>query len=383
MDDVRDVEALADARAAAEMAARPQLLRRLHDEFVRQGDVVAAPDGSLCFANPELAKQILANDGGRFDEHSDFFHLRRGTFGPREAQQRIARAGRDHLKAAMPSLIAAIPGVLAPRLATSSVWPDEGNLILYALTADLLIDQPRLRPLVEAIVVRSVLAGARQARGPVNRLRFRLRVMRELSAEVRTRQNEPKQPPRDLLDVVVVAAGPYALASEIAEVFLSFLFAMVGSIGFMLGWSVFLLGTCPPTSAPSDWVVREALRLWPVAWFFGRTPARPGHLAGRELTPSREVTVCTYLVHRHPDHWPEPDSFRPQRWASMSGPQAYLPFGWGPHSCTGASIAIGIASHVLDEIRRVPTIVEPHGNAKLAGAALAPPQFTLRPTAAG
>lgn len=346
-------------------------------QWETQGDVITLPNGTTCFAEPNAAKTILANDGDNLVEHSDFFHLRHGIFGPRAAQLEIAKSTKHFLRAALPDLRAAMPAIVHERLSGDKEWPDEGNRILEAAVGRLLLDHP----LVGEIVTKSVLADARRRRSTLDRLRFRRRATRVLIAEVLARRRSTREP-CDLLDVVVAGAGADAAPGEVVEVFLSFVFALVGSVGFALGWSVLLLGTNPRTDAPSSWVVREALRLWPVAWFFGRTPAHVHHVSGVALTPRHDVVVCAPLVHRHPAHWERRHEFVPERWAH-TGHRAYLPFGWGPHSCTGATVATELAACALDTIRALRPTVHPHGTIRPSAAALAPPEFTLRATATG
>ena len=356
-------------------------LDALRERWRHEGDVFRLPDGATCFVDPVVVKKIFENSDHAFVDHSDFFRLRRGIFGPRPAQVEIGKAGRQFLRASVPNLLAAAPQVIRSRLAHPTVWPDEGSHLLHDLTGSLLLAAERadvIRVMLRDIVMNSVLAGARQRRSRIDRLRFRRRVMRVLSAEV-VRRRRLEGSPYDLLDIVVHGAGPDARVAEVVEVFLSFVFALLGSTGLALAWSVLLLGTNPATDAPSSSVVRESLRLFPVAWYFGRTPHREHELAGVRMNPHRDAVVCTYLVHRHPDHWADPDDFRPSRWADASGPLAYVPFGWGPHSCTGAAIVIDIVAALLDTIRTIPTTLVLHGTGMIAGAALAPPAFTLRP----
>jgi hypothetical protein len=86
--------------------------------------------------------------------------------------------------------------------------------------------------------------------GPLpTRAVFRFRVIRELARAVHDRRARRAQPPADVLDAMVAAAGSDVPAAELAELFLSFLFAVAGSVGFVLGWSVYLLGTHPRTEA--------------------------------------------------------------------------------------------------------------------------------------
>ena len=86
--------------------------------------------------------------------------------------------------------------------------------------------------------------------------------------------------------------------------------------------------------------VLEALRLWPVAWFLARRPARPHAIAGVTVTPEDDVIVCPYAVHRNPRHWEDPHAYRPERWAADRDPRAFIPFGWGPHRCIAGTLSM-------------------------------------------
>jgi cytochrome P450 len=193
----------------------------------------------------------------------------------------------------------------------------------------------------------------------------------ERRARLAGRQTEPV----DLIDVVAAAPGP---PSELAEVFLSFLFAIAGSVGFVFGWSLWLLGTHPRTAAEPAWVVQEALRLWPVAWMLGRRPTRPHAVAGIEVTPLDQVVVCPYLVHRHPRYWRDPGSFRPERWGESPDYQAFIPFGWGPHTCVAGSLSVQLVEELLKIlVDGYELTVTPKDYRPCVGPALAPPRFTL------
>lgn len=327
-------------------------------------------------ADPVTAKEVLANRGANYAEHSDFFHVRDGIFGPRSAQVEIGRSARVLVRRELDAGAAALPGLVDRVLGGVSEWPDAGNALVHAhLRSALLYDgtSTALRTIVDQVVARAVLAGARDRYSAAARMVFRRKVMRTLCAEIGTRQANGTSAP-DLLDVVVRAGGD-APARELAEVFLSFLFAIAGSVGFLLGWSVYLTGATP--GAEPAWVVREALRLWPVAWLFGRHPVRGHDVAGIPVTPADEVLVCSYSVHRNPAHWPHPHEFRPQRWAQPET-DAFLPFGWGPHACTGAGSAIRMAEDVLRLLADGGGFsVHAHSSSPQVGAALAPPPFTM------
>lgn len=336
----------------------------------------------LYVSEPAEAKAVLANTGSRYREHSDFFQTSKGVFGPRSTQQEIGRVARnllrDHWVARSDRLAAIVEREIGPE----SRWPDAGNLVLYQCFRDVLVPEGELRPLVDRVVRHAVLAGARDRRSVLARALLRRGIRRGLVAELSLRRTQEVKAPRDLLDVLAAAATDNTALVRLAEVYLSFLFAVTGSTGFLLGWSVYLLGTEPEARGDLTGVVREALRLWPVAWNFGRFPTRPHRLAGTEVTTSDEVVVCGYLVHRDSRFWPDPDEFRPDRWSDgvpPGGAEAYIPFGWGTHSCVAAGFAVKVVEDVL---RLLPPVqrwrVETHRHRPHVAAALAPPDFTLR-----
>jgi cytochrome P450 len=356
-------------------------LRFLDQEIPAAGDALWLDEGQLCLADAAVSRAVLTNEESLYEDHSDFFHTRRGVFGPRSLQVEIGRASRSLLRAHLRARAGALAEEIERRLVPASEWPDAGNWLAYRCFADALIapDSPaRLLRTVEEIVGRAVLAGARERSSRLTRAVFRHRVMGELARAVKDRRARRPGPPADVLGVVAAAAGPNVPATELAEVFLSFLFATAGSVGFVLGWSLYLLGTHPRTEAEPSWVVREALRLWPVAWFLSRRPARPHEVAGVVVTPEDDVVVCPYAVHRNPRHWDDPHSFRPERWASAPDPQAFLPFGWGPHRCVAGSLSMEWVEDVLQILGEAYRLtVTPHETRPCLGPALAPPRFGL------
>ena len=357
-------------------------LRFLDEAFPAGGDAVWLPGRQLCLSDPAASREVLTNGEGLYEDHSDFFRTRRGTFGPRPVQVRIGREARALLRAHIDAHREELAESVRRALVPGSEWPDAGNWFMYRHLSRVLLgpgSPVRLRRTVEEVVERAVLAGARQRYSFLRRAVFRFRVERELVRAVEHRRKRGGAEPVDLLDVVVGAAGLEAPAEELAEVFLSCVFAIAGSLGFVLGWSLYLLGTNPHTEAEPSWVVREALRLWPVAWLLGARPAKSHEVAGVTVTPQDEVVVCPYAVQRHAKHWDEPATFRPERWASLKNPQAFIPFGWGPHTCPAALLSMELVEDVLRVITGdYRLLVVPHGTRPHVTAALAPPRFTLR-----
>ena len=371
-----------ESPAPQKVAAFPHdPLAFLAQEFPRNGEAFWLDRHQLIVAEPEVARGILSNQEGLFEDHSDFFHTRNGTFGPRSVQVAMGRFFQGLLRTHLHQRRRHLSDFLRQELPRRSEWPDAGNWLIHQQVADVLISPgspPALGRLLREIVGRSILAGARQRHSWWSRVLFRRRVNRVLTEAVEERRNQGTEPPADLFDAVVQTAGPEASPTDLGEILLSVLFATVGSVGFTLGWCLYLLGTHPPCDARPEWVVREALRLWPIAWMLGRRPTQNQEVAGHPVTPDDLVVVCTYLVHRHPDHWDDPERFDPARWAAAEKPRANLPFGWGPHTCAAAGLTLELVGHILsvllenDQITATAENPRPH-----VGPALAPPHFTL------
>jgi cytochrome P450 len=371
---------------AARFAQDP--LQFLDEQFPGNGDAVRTGHNEYLLGNPVDARAVLSNNEGRYGEHSDFFHTRYGSFGPRSTQLKIRRAARllvrSHLQARDQGELSSF---MAANLPLVSDWPDTGNRLTYRFLSPILLapdGPPKLRNLLDRIVEQAVLANARSRQPRWRRMLLQFNTTLQLSKAIEARQALAREQPLDLLDVVACSAEPGQRIDELVEVFLSFLFAVAGSVGFVLGWSLYLSGMHPDRKAPPEWVVQEALRLWPVAWQLGRHPTKDHEISGMSVSTTDEVVVCPYLVHRNPQYWSEPTSFQPQRWSTPDAWRnpAFIPFGYGPHRCVAADLSSQLISAMLGEILRSNTLsIEAHETRPTVAAAMAPPPFrmTLRP----
>jgi cytochrome P450 family 135 len=72
-----------------------------------------------------------------------------------------------------------------------------------------------------------------------------------------------------------------------------------------------------------------------------RTLLEPAPLGDRELPAGTVVLTDAHALHADPELWPDPASFRPERFIGGDGPASYsyLPFGGGAHRCLGAALA--------------------------------------------
>jgi cytochrome P450 len=360
----------------------------LDREFPSSGGMVQTGAKEFCLGDPIAARAVLLNQGKLYEEDSDFFTTRIGLFGPRDAQLNIRRESRallrsfldEHGEEALISLVKLnLPGV--------SEWPDTGNRLVYRYLRPLLLSPdspPKLLTLLDDIVERTVLKRSSLHRSPWQRRVLQFRVTLLLSGAIEARQALGRSRPLDLLDVVAGASEQGQSSAELTEVFLSFVLSIAGSVGFVLGWSIYLLGTHPVRDVPPEWVVREALRLWPVAWRLARRPAKDHQLSGVSVGAAHKIVACPYLVHRNPEYWSDPAEFHPERWAAAESWRnpAFIPFGYGPHQCVAADLSTQLISRMVAAITRENRLsVTSRDTRPTPSAALAPPPYclTLRP----
>jgi cytochrome P450 len=91
-------------------------------------------------------------------------------------------------------------------------------------------------------------------------------------------------------------------------------------------------------------VVQETLRLYPPAWAMIRQAIAEDEIGGQRIRARSTVVLCTYMIHRHPEFWDDPETFDPERFrpeAIAARPRhAFLPFGAGPRVCIGLEMAM-------------------------------------------
>jgi cytochrome P450 len=103
-------------------------------------------------------------------------------------------------------------------------------------------------------------------------------------------------------------------------------------------------------------VFKEALRMYPPVFAFGRTSLRDTTIDGHVVPEFSHMLVLPLSLHHRPDLWPEPSRFDPDRFlpeAEARRPKlAWIPFGAGPRVCIGNHFAMMEAPLVLATLLR-------------------------------
>ena len=102
--------------------------------------------------------------------------------------------------------------------------------------------------------------------------------------------------------------------------------------------------------------IKETLRLFPPVPAFSRNLTED-LVCDKYIIPSETtVVVAPYMVHRDPNHWPDPEVYNPDRFraenCSNRHPYAYIPFSAGSRNCIGQKFAIMNIKTILSTVFR-------------------------------
>jgi len=116
-----------------------------------------------------------------------------------------------------------------------------------------------------------------------------------------------------------------------------------------------------------DAVIKETMRLTPIATLVARRLHAPARVGGLDLEAGTSVGANVYLAHRRPDVWRDPERFDPERFVgARPTPYTFFPFGGGVRRCLGAAMA-------TYEMKIVLATVMPRVDVRLA------PGYRMRP----
>ena len=211
-----------------------------------------------------------------------------------------------------------------------------------------------------------------------HRWRFRraVRVYNTLAQQLLTMRRLALQHERaastDLLAMLIAAGDTTTDAGltepQLRDAVITFIGAGVETSAQVLSWTWYLLARHPevaqrlraelaghlgtrlptledlPSLAYGRMVLDEAMRLYPPAAILPRQANAADEVGGYAVPRNAVVLLSPYVTHRHPDFWPEPERFCPERFtteqAAVRHRFAYFPFGEGMRQCIGKPFAL-------------------------------------------
>ncbi len=125
---------------------------------------------------------------------------------------------------------------------------------------------------------------------------------------------------------------------------------LTAEIDEVLGSETATISTLPDLPY-TKMVIEESMRLYPPAYIMARWGNEADEIDGYYVEPESSLVLFTYLTHRHPEFWPEPEKFDPLRFTpeKVAGRAryAYVPFGGGPRQCIGNTFTMTEAMLLL------------------------------------
>jgi cytochrome P450 len=102
-----------------------------------------------------------------------------------------------------------------------------------------------------------------------------------------------------------------------------------------------------------DATITEAMRSRPVIPMAGRRVMVPWRLGQYGVPADTAIGISILLLHHREDIYPDPFSFRPERWLDHKpGTYEWIPFGGGTRRCLGASLAMAEQRAVIHAMAR-------------------------------
>ena len=116
----------------------------------------------------------------------------------------------------------------------------------------------------------------------------------------------------------------------------------------------------------TEWVMKEALRMYPPLTSIPRKAAKDCEFGGFSIPKGTPVGISPIHTHHLPSIWTQPMQFDPERFSAARAehrqhPYAYLPFGGGAHLCIGQHFADMEVKSVMHQLLRRFKVSVPEG----------------------
>mmetsp|Transcript_5154 Transcript_5154/g.11944 ORF Transcript_5154/g.11944 Transcript_5154/m.11944 type:complete len:565 (-) Transcript_5154:212-1906(-) len=103
--------------------------------------------------------------------------------------------------------------------------------------------------------------------------------------------------------------------------------------------------------------MNETLRLYSPLGLISRVTHQEENFKGYTIPKGTNLRIPIHLIHRHPDHWKDPEVFRPERWfdkeeTSKRHKFAFIPFAAGGRNCIGQRFATMEAKIIVANVAK-------------------------------
>ena len=226
-----------------------------------------------------------------------------------------------------------------------------------------------------------------------------------LAARIVAARRAAAEKPEDFLTLLIDALDdpdfPEMTDKQIRDDILTFLFAGHETTATGLGWTLRLISRHPPVQerllaeidALGDRVLEyddlkklpyttavftESLRMRPPVPMMVRVAAKADRIGDVEVSAGMRVAVSVLGIHHHPQFWPNPNQFDPDRFTGTveRQPCSFIAFSAGSRSCIGSRLAMIeapiVLARVLQRFRLLPAPNPPLNSLSI---------ITLRPRA--
>ncbi|XP_046359251.2 cytochrome P450 3A29-like [Haliotis rufescens] len=89
-----------------------------------------------------------------------------------------------------------------------------------------------------------------------------------------------------------------------------------------------------------DNIITETLRLYPPAIALNRVVSETIQIKGLTLSKGQTIFIPVMAIHRNPQLYNDPDSFKPERYEEQAKTISFQAFGFGPRICIGMRLAL-------------------------------------------